>query len=656
MSIFKFIWDKREIVIAIIAILMIGAHLVMRFGMDSDPEVARVPLLICLFLGGTPLVLELAGKALRREFGSDLLAGISIVTAVLLGEYLAGAFVVLMLSGGEALEEYAVVNASSVLKALAKRMPSIAHVRIDGSLEDVSLEDVKVGDRVTVFPHEIAPVDGIVVDGHGVMDESFLTGEPYMMSKAPGSSVISGAINGESAITIEATKPAQDSRYAKIMQVMHDTEQRKPRMRRLGDQLGAIYTPIALVLALIAWAISGDPTRFLAVLVVATPCPLLIGIPVAIIGSISLCAKRGIVVKDPGALEVINTCKTIIFDKTGTLTYGTPVVTNIITQPGINERTLLSQIVSLERYSKHPLSNAIVNLGEQQGVSISEPSQVSEKPGQGLSGLIAGTRVLVTGRKALKDLDPDAVALLPDQIAGLECVVVIDGKYAATVQFRDEPRKDGRLFVEHLKRKHGYEKVMLVSGDRQSEAEYLGQKVGIETIIAEQTPEQKVEIVRQESLLNRTCFVGDGINDAPALSLATVGIAFGQASDITTEAAGVVIMDSTLERVDEFFHISQNMRHIALQSAVGGMLLSVVGMILAAMGYLPPVAGAITQEVIDVFAVVNALRAAWPPRVISDIREHSYELAGGREKGVKNHPMMRIGKNFPGPRRAKSRK
>ena len=453
------------------------------------------------------------------------------------------------------------------------------------------------------------------------MDESFLTGEPYMMSKAPGSSVMSGSINGESAITIEATRPAQDSRYAKIMQVMRDTEQRKPQMRRLGDQLGAIYTPIAVVLAIFAWVISGDPTRFLAVLVVATPCPLLIGIPVAIIGSISLSAKRGIVIKDPGALEVINTCKTIIFDKTGTLTYGTPVITDILTAPEIDKGKLLSQIVSLERYSKHPLADAVVNLGEERGVSISEPSEVSEKPGQGLRGIIAKQEILITGRKAVMELDPEGAQLLPERTAGLECVVVIDGKYAATIQFRDEPRKDGKLFIEHLSRKHGYEKIMLVSGDRQSEAEYLGEKVGINEIIAEQTPEEKVEIVRKESEHARTCFVGDGINDAPALSLATVGIAFGQASDITTEAAGVVIMDSALERVDEFFHISKHMRRIALQSAVGGMILSIVGMILAAMGYLPPVAGAISQEVIDVFAVVNALRAAWPPRVISDIRD-----------------------------------
>ncbi|MDF1869656.1 MAG: heavy metal translocating P-type ATPase, partial [Phycisphaerales bacterium] len=395
----------------------------------------------------------------------------------------------------------------------------------------------------------------------------------------------------------------------------------KPHMRRLGDQLGAYYTPIAVALAIFAWLISGDPTRFLAVLVVATPCPLLIGIPVAIIGSISLSAKRGIVIKDPGALETIGTCKTIIFDKTGTLTYGTPTVTEILPAPGFSANTILARTSSLERYSKHPLANAIVKAGKNAGVSCSEPSEVSEKPGQGLSGIIEGSKVLITGRGAMKRLDPASESMLPEISAGLECVIAIDGKYAGTIRMRDEPRKDGKHFIKHLSTKHGYEKIMLVSGDRTSEAQYLAEMVGISDVVAEQTPEQKVEIVREESLSARTCFVGDGINDAPALSLATVGIAFGQASDITTEAAGVVIMDSSLERVDEFFHISRHMRRIALQSAVGGMILSVVGMILAAMGYLPPVAGAIAQEIIDVFAVANALRAAFPPRVLSDIRD-----------------------------------
>jgi len=617
----KILWQRREIIIAVIAIVTIAIHLILRFGTDASPEAVRFPLLVCLFLGGTPLVLELLGKALRKEFGSDLLAGISIVTALILGEYLAGSFVVLMLSGGEALEEYAVQNASSVLKALAKRMPSVAHLKRDGRIIDVPLEQIAVGDHVTIFPHETSPVDGTVIDGHGVMDESYLTGEPYMMSKAPGSSVFSGAINGESAITIEATKPAEDSRYAKIMKVMLETEQQKPQMRRLGDQLGAIYTPIAVALALVAWGISGEAVRFLAVLVVATPCPLLIGIPVAIIGSISLSAKRGIIIKDPAALETIDTCRTIIFDKTGTLTYGAPNVTEILTREGFNPDDVLQKIVSLERYSKHPLAEAILKEGDRQGISCSEPSEVSEKPGQGLRGIVGGSEVLITGRKAMAKIAPDDVHLIPEEAGGLECIAVIDGKYAATVRFRDEPRTDGKLFIKHLSTKHHFNKVMLVSGDRASEVEYLAEKVGIPEVRAGQSPEEKVEIVRTESERAHTCFIGDGINDAPALALATVGIAFGQASDITTEAADVVVMDSALERVDEFFHISRRMRRIALQSAVGGMLLSIVGMILAALGYLPPVAGAVSQEVIDVFAVLNALRAAFPPKVLSDIRD-----------------------------------
>src|SRR5579862_5426458 len=284
---------RRQAIIAVGAITGILVHLVLRFAVAASGQVgagvslADVPLLATLVFGGVPLVLELLGKLVRLEFGSDLLAGISIVTSLLLGEYLAGSLVVLMLSGGEALEAFAVRNASSVLTALARRMPSIAHRRTDGHLEDVAVEQIAVGDVVAVFPHEACPVDGTVVEGHGVMDESYLTGEPYRISKAPGASVLSGAINGETALAIRADRRAVDSRYAKIMQVMRDSEQHRPRLRRLGDQLGAFYTPLAVAIAVAAWVASGQSRRFLAVLVVATPCPLLIAIPVAILGAIS---------------------------------------------------------------------------------------------------------------------------------------------------------------------------------------------------------------------------------------------------------------------------------------------------------------------------------------------------------------------------------
>ena len=290
----------RTSVIAALALTGIAAHLALRFLSDTSPALRDLPLYIVLAAGGVPLVLSLALKLVRRQFGSDLLAGISIVSAALLGEYLAGAFVVLMLSGGEALEAFALGRASSVLQALAKRMPLVAHRRADQHVVEVPLAEVRIGDELIVYPHEICPVDAVVIDGHGVMDESYLTGEPFMRPKARGSEVFSGAINGENALTVRASRLAVDSRYARIMNVMRDSEQRRPQLRRLGDQLGAWYTPIALAIAMAAWTWSGEPVRFLAVIVVATPCPLLIGIPVAIIGAISLAAKRGIIIRDPG--------------------------------------------------------------------------------------------------------------------------------------------------------------------------------------------------------------------------------------------------------------------------------------------------------------------------------------------------------------------
>ncbi len=609
-------WGTKELPIAVLAVVSIAAYLILRFAAGQEPGEARWVLDIALIVGGGPLVIDLAWNLVRGRFGSDLLAGISIVTSLILGEHLAGVLVVLMLSGGEALEAWAVGNASSALKALAARVPSVAHIKRDGAMLDVPVAEVRVGDLVVIHPHEVAPVDGIVVEGRGSMDESFLTGEPYRMSKAPGAEVISGAVNGESVLTIEATRPAEDSRYARIMKVMRETEQRRPRMRRLGDSLGAWYTPLAVAIAVGAWLVSGDPVRFLAVLVVATPCPLLIAIPTAIIGAISLAAKRGIIIKDPATLETIDTCRTIIFDKTGTLTYGRPSVTEVEVFNGMTRERVLSLVGALERYSKHPLAEALVREAGRSSVPVHEPTEVSERPGKGLRGVVDGAEVFVTGRGKV---DESVRTRLPAAEGGLECVVMIGGELGAVVRFRDEPRKDSAAFIRHLTRRHRFEKVMLVSGDREVEVRALAAKVGITDIHADKQPEEKVAIVRAESEKARTCFVGDGINDAPALALATVGIAFGKASDITTEAAGVVVMDNALEKVDEFFHISARLRRIALQSAVGGMALSVVGMSFAAAGYLPPVAGAIAQELIDVLAVANALRMSFRPKSLSDI-------------------------------------
>ena len=613
----------RHVVIAAFAIAGIAAHLILRYGVDTEAIVAgrplfEWPLLAVLALGGVPLVFELSRQLLRREFGSDTLAGISIVTAFLLHEYLAGALVVLMLSGGEAIEAFAVRSASSVLAALAKRMPSVAHRQRNGAPVDVPLTDVDVGDTLIVFPHEVCPVDGTVLTGHSVMDESYLTGEPYLMSKTPGSEVLSGAVNGDQALTIRADKLAVDSRYSKIMRVMRESEQRRPRLRRLGDQLGAIYTPVAVGIAVAAWIVSGEPVRFLAVLVVATPCPLLIAIPVAIIGAISLSARRGIIVKDPAVLERLDTCRVAIFDKTGTLTYGKPIVTEILTAPEFTCDSVLILVASLERYSKHPLAAAVMQSARAAGATLLEASRISELPGEGMRGTIDARDVRITSRKQLLAERPPGVEHLPPGTEGMECVILIDGRYAATFRFRDEPRDEGVPFIHHLGPRHRFERVLLVSGDRESEVRYLADHVGISEVHASQTPEEKLELVRAETERANTIFVGDGINDAPALTAATVGIAFGHGGDIPAEASGAVILESSLQKVDELLHIARRLRKIALQSAVGGMALSVIGMLVAAAGYLPPVAGAITQEVIDVVVVVNALRVAVPPKTLTD--------------------------------------
>jgi len=589
---------------------------------------ADLPLVLMLVLGGVPLVWDLLAKLCAGTFGSDLLAGLSIITSILLGEYLAGVLVVLMLSGGEALESRAVSRAGDVLNALARRMPTLAHRKTAAGLTDIRLVEVAVGDTIVVLPHEICPVDGTVVSGRGSMDESYLTGEPYRMSKAPGSTVLSGAINGQAALEVRTDRVAGDSRYAKIMDVLRSSEEKRPQLRRMADMLGAFYTPLAVAIAAAAWWFSGSATRFLAVLVVATPCPLLIAIPVAIIGAVSLAAKRGIVIRDPAILERLDTCRTAIFDKTGTLTYGEPSLTDVVLLGRLTEAEVLALAASLETYSKHPLSAAVVQAAAEQSIQLLEVEALAEKPGLGLVGQVkhfngAATvrEVAITSRQKLSNVDADGVAQLPAVTGGLECVVVVDGKTEALLRFRDSPRADGRPFVSHLKPAHGLSRVMLVSGDRESEVRWLADLVGITEVHAGIQPEGKLRIVEQATAEAPTLFVGDGINDAPALAAATVGIAMGAASDVTSEAAGAVIMDTALERIDELLHIGRRLRSIALQSAVGGMAASLIGMGLAAAGFLSPAIGALFQEAIDVVAVLNALRVSWNPGALTDYHD-----------------------------------
>lgn len=613
MTQYKYQWQSY---IAIFSVIAISIHLSMRF---IDSSLALFPLYLLIIIGGIPLCLQIMYKLFRGNFGADLLAAIALITSIILDEYLAASLIILMLASGQALEFFAMRKASAVLLNLVARMPSIAHQKIAKKIEDIPLNKIDINDELLIYPHETCPVDGIVIEGHGSMDESYLTGEPYQISKAPGTNVLSGAINGESLLTIKATALPSDSRFATIVKVLEEAEQKRPSMRRLGDQIGAIFAPIALAFACGAWYFSGEAVRFLSVLVIATPCPLLIAIPITLISAISRAAKQAIIIKDPTVLERLITCKTAIFDKTGTLTYGKPTLTKIVTTPNYQKKTILQYVASLERYSKHPLANAVLNAAKKANLTLLDSINVSEEPGKGLHGLINKHHIQITGRKKLLKNMPQYSNLLPPVSPGLECIVLFDNEYAASLHFHDAPRSDSKSFINHLTPYHQFKKIMLVSGDRESEVNYLGKLLNVTELYASQSPEQKLAIVRQERLKAPTVFMGDGINDAPALTAATVGIAFGQANSVTSEAAGAVIMENTLSKVDELIHLSLYTRKIALQSALGGMILSLIGMGFAATGYINPVTGAVLQELIDIFAILNALRLTWTTTIKIDL-------------------------------------
>ena len=616
-------WDSvqriqrnRDAVIAVFTAIAILAHLLLRYVFRSAPA-DLFPLYAALVAGGVPLIASLLRQVFKGQFGSDLLAGFSIITGVLLQEYLVACIVVLMLSGGSALEQFATNRASSALRSLAKRMPTTAHLLGESGFQTIDAQNIMPGNLIGVFPHEICPVDGEVVEGYGTMDESYLTGEPFSIHKAPGSQVLSGAVNGEAALKIRANKLPVDSRFSRILKVVEEAERHRPAMRRIADRLGAWYTPAALLLAVLGWLVGGTPERFLAVVVIATPCPLLIAIPVAIIGGISLAAQRGIVIKKPAILETIDTCQAFFFDKTGTLTYGRPTLSDILLLSDFSESEILLYASGLEQYSRHPLAPAVMNAARAREITPPVPTEVTEKPGEGLRGMIGGHKVEITGRKSLAVRN--AVNSLPPVQAGLECVVVIDGGPAALLRFHDEPKADSSHFVRHLRPSHGAREIVLLSGDRPAEVENLAKVVGIERVYAGKTPEEKFQLVQEATATTRTLFVGDGINDAPAMLAATASVALGgQSSDVVSEAADAVVLDSSLRRVDELIHIARRTRAIALQSAIGGMLLSILGMGFAVAGLLPPLAGAICQEIIDLAAVLNALRITLPPGQMSD--------------------------------------
>lgn len=612
----SYLKDKWQLILSIVSIASLVIHYFAKFALEIDENYS---LFFVLIFGGIPLLIQIFLKIIKGNLGADLIAFMALILAIYLHENVAGVLIILMLASSQALEEFASHRASFVLEALAQRMPTIAHLKSENNFFDTEIAKIKINDLIAIFPHEICPIDGEVVEGRGSMDESYLTGEPYRISKTIGSKVLSGAINGESLFVIKTEKLPADSRYGKIMEVMKQAKEQRPEIRKLADKIGAIFAPITIIIASTSYYFTHDLTNFLAVLTIATPCPLLIAVPIAIISAISISARQGIIIKDARILEKLSICTTAIFDKTGTLTFGEPNISEIIALDEFSADEILQKTASLERYSRHPLAGSILKEAQKRNLILLDAQNISEKPGYGMIGNIGEQEIIITSRKKIHEFQPSKIPL-PELSDGMECVIIINKKVAGILHFRDLERPESKSFISHLAPNHNFKKIILLSGDSASEVNYLAKKLGINNFFSSQSPEQKLEIVKKETQNAPTLFMGDGINDAPALMLASVGIAFGQGNNITSESSGAVILESNLLKVDELIHISIFTRKIILQSAIGGMVFSVAGMILAGFGLISPSEGAIAQQIIDVVAIINALRLTLTKNVVSDIK------------------------------------
>jgi heavy metal translocating P-type ATPase len=564
-----------------------------------------------------PLTWSVTRTLWRRDVGVDAVALVAMVSALATGEYLAGAVVAVMLAGGNALEEYAGGRARRELTKLLERAPRIAHRLREGAVEEVAVDELVPGDIVVVRAGEVIPVDGVAV-GEAVVDESALTGEPLPVSFAAGGALRSGTANAGDAFELRATKLAAESAYAAIVHLVRGAETQRAPFVRLADRYAAFFLPLALAIAGLAWAASGDAVRFVAVMVVATPCPLILAAPIALISGVSRAARLGVIVKGGGVIEKLGRARTVLFDKTGTLTLGHPALDRVVAFDGTGADELLRLAASVDQLSAHVLAEALVHAAQDRDLSLSSPEDVKEGRGQGVEGRVEGRRVAVGSSAWLDErgyvgAEEAARALDAGGDPGKAQILIgVDGKLAGAVVMGDSLRADARGLVERL-RSLGVRHVALVTGDRVSVADEVGRQIGADRVYAEQSPDGKLDVVRslrERPELTPVVMVGDGINDAPALALADVGIAMGTAgATVASETADAVIMADRIDRVVEAIQIGRRSLAIARQSIIVGMGLSLVAMVFAAVGLITPVAGALLQEAIDVAVIANALRA-----------------------------------------------
>jgi heavy metal translocating P-type ATPase len=580
-----------------------------------------------------PLTFSVVRQLLAREAGVDIIALLAMGGALLLGEYLAGAVVALMLSGGEALEEYAQGRARRELKALLDRSPRRVH-RLEGEiLSDRSVDEVRAGDLLLVRAGEIVPVDGRVEDEAALLDESALTGEALPVQRRKGEKVRSGTSNAAGTpFTLRATATAEQSTYAGIVRLVHQAQTSRAPLVRLADRYSLVFLPFTLAVAAIAWGISGDPVRALAVLVVATPCPLILAAPVAFVAGISRAARRGVIVKGGGALETLARGEILVLDKTGTVTGGTPVLTEVVTFGADSEDEILRLSASLEQASMHVLAEPILKAARERELRLVVPQGPKETLGEGILGMVDERRVVLGKADWVLDHKPLPPAVRRvrrrTMLEGTSSVLVsLDGVPAGALILEDLIRPDAPRTLRNLRRV-GFRKIWMLTGDHSEMAEIVGAALGVDRVLAERTPEEKTDGVRAARGEGITVMVGDGINDAPALAAAHVGVAMGaRGATASSEAADVVLMVDRLDRLEEGIGIARRSRGIALQSILSGMGLSMVGMLFAAAGLLPPIAGALAQEGIDAAVILNALRALGDGRKRHRQGEEEVEVA-----------------------------
>ncbi|MFL6194741.1 MAG: heavy metal translocating P-type ATPase [Thermoanaerobaculia bacterium] len=571
-----------------------------------------------------PLLLDIVASLRRGELGVDAIALLAMAGALAFGEYLAGAVVALMLSGGEMLEIYAAGRARKELSSLVERAPRVVHRYEDGHLTEPDIDEVRPGDRLLVKPGEIVPVDGVVVGPVAILDESALTGESVPVERKPGDRVPSGGVSSGGPFDLRAVATAAESTYAGIVRLVEQAEASRAPFVRLADRYSLFFLPVTLVVAGAGWLFTGDPVRALAVLVVATPCPLILAAPVAFVAGISRSARRGVIVKGGAAIEGLARARTLLLDKTGTLTRGLPEVTAIETFDALPADEMLRLAASLDQVSPHVLAGAIVAAARERGLQLSFPTDVRETLGAGIEGLVDGRRVALGNSSWVRQGTGDGDGPLAQRMEELRerasdeglanVFVALDGRPAGALVLEDPVREDSAGTLRELRRL-GIKRIVMVTGDHRTVAERIAGPLGVDAVLSDCSPAEKVAAVEREKALAMTVMVGDGVNDAPALAAADVGVAMGaRGATASSEAADAVLMLDRLDRLVDALTIARRSRDIALQSVLAGMGLSILGMIAAALGYLPPLAGALLQEGIDVAVILNALRALGPGR------------------------------------------